>query len=153
MKFLIKVLVILASHSYAFNYQRMQESRGYSNPDEGYYFKFGEIINDTDYQHYGFDYRECIELGNTLLCRMVKVDCNDYVSRIWDTEVYFNGIEHNEYGAIMKISTKTSKKKFPGSEYKLWGYDYTFGWNGIEWRGNVVEADSYEDKVCTENNK
>ena len=150
MKFLAIVLLALISNSFAFNYDRMLERQGYTNQGDGYYSRF-DIFTKNEYSNY-FEYSECSLIKDALFCRTIVVDCDDYNSSIYDTDVYYNGTLHSENGAILKISTRTSKEEFPG-EYELLGYNYSFGWSGISWRSNSIEADSYEDKICTENNQ
>jgi len=147
MKFLATLLLALISNSFAFNYDRMLTRQGYVNQGDGYYFRFDNFI-ESEYLNY-FKYSECGLIEDALFCRTISVDCDDYHSGIYDTEVYYNGIKHSENGAILKISNRISKEEFPG-EYELWGYNYSFNWGGITWRYNAIEEDSYEDRVCSE---
>lgn len=145
MKFLFIALLALISNTFAFNYDRMLTRQGYSNQGDEYYSRF-----DDRFVEYGtFYYSECLVKSDTLFCRQLDVNCNKYTLVVRDAELYLNGVKQS-FNKIIEVSHEIS----PG-EYRIWGMYYSIsGFLGmIEWKPNAIEADSYEDKICSENNQ
>ncbi len=151
MKALGIVLFLVAfAFGYGFNYDRMLSKRGFTKQDSSYYSKNATF---TEY-NLGVNYSECLTSNQhssaDLLCIDIKIDCDNYTYAIQHFELFNNGNKiSDEYETLTKVSRQLSISE---GKYEIIGHQYRviFLYGDVIWESKAIEANSYEDRACTE---